>query len=57
MRKDKKNTNKKLVSSGDKLLVGNMRTVKTDYDIPTFGFKSAILIMVAAVISTVIIPL
>ena len=57
MRRDKRNTNKKSVSSGDKLPVGNMRTVKTDYNIPTFGFKSAVLIMVAAVISTVIIPL
>lgn len=42
---------------GFKMPVGDMRRTKTDYDIPTFGFKSALLIVGAAVISTLIIPM
>lgn len=53
---NKKNANNKVNNAGAKMPVGNMRTTKTDYDIPTFGFKSAILIIIAAFISTVILP-
>ncbi|WP_195986872.1 hypothetical protein [Clostridium sp. D53t1_180928_C8] len=42
---------------GFKMPVGDMRRTKTDYDIPTFGFKSALLIVGAAVIATLIIPM
>lgn len=52
----KKKTNEKVNNVGFKMPVGDMRKTKTDYGIPTFGFKSAILIVTAAVISTIIIP-
>ena len=52
----KKVTNEKVTNAGFKMPVGDMRKTKTDYDIPTFGFKSAILIVIVAVISTIIIP-
>lgn len=53
------NEKKKLVinKQGFKMPVGDMRKTKTDYDIPTFGFKSALLIVGAAVVSTLIIPM
>ena len=56
MSKNKK-ANDKVTNAGFKLPAGDMINTKTDYDIPTFGFKSAIVIVVAAVMSTVIIPL
>ena len=42
---------------GFKMPVGDMRKTKTDYDIPTFGFKSALLIVGAAIVSTIVIPM
>ena len=52
----KKVTSEKVTNAGFKMPVGDMRKTKTDYDIPTFGFKSAILIVIAAVVSTILIP-
>lgn len=42
---------------GFKMPVGDMRKTKTDYDIPTLGFKSALLIVGAAIVSTIVIPM
>lgn len=57
MNNNNKKVNRQVYNSKSKLPLGNMITTKTDYDIPTFGFKSALLIIVAAIFSTVILPL
>lgn len=36
--------------------VGELRAKRTDYDIPTFGFKSALIILLGAIIGTIIFP-
>lgn len=37
--------------------VGELRAKKTDYDIPTFGFKSALVIILGAIIATIVLPI
>lgn len=36
--------------------VSKLQAKKTDYNIPTFGYKSAFIILLGAVIATIIIP-
>lgn len=36
--------------------VSELQAKKTDYSIPTFGYKSALVILLGAVIATIIIP-
>lgn len=36
--------------------VGELRAKRTDYNIPTFGFKSALVVLLGAVIGTIIFP-
>ena len=36
--------------------VSELRAKRTDYDIPTFGFKSALIILFGAIIGTIIFP-
>ena len=36
--------------------VSELQAKKTDYNIPTFGYKSALVILLGAVIATIIIP-
>lgn len=37
--------------------VGELQAKKTDYDIPTFGFKSALVIILGAIVGTMIFPI
>jgi len=37
--------------------VSELQSKRTDYDIPTFGFKSALLIITGAIAGTMILPL
>ncbi|MDV4150686.1 hypothetical protein R0131_07535 [Clostridium sp. AL.422] len=37
--------------------VSELRAKRTDYDIPTFGFKSALLILIGAITGTIILPI
>ena len=37
--------------------VSELRAKKTDYDIPTFGFKSALVIILGAIIATIVLPI
>ena len=37
--------------------VSELREKRTDYDIPTFGFKSALLILFGGIVGTIIFPI
>lgn len=37
--------------------VSELHAKKTDYDIPTFGFKSALVILAGAIVGTIIFPI
>lgn len=56
--KTRKNNNGSNITNKNvyKSPVSELSAKKTDYDIPTFGFKSALLLVAAAVLGSIIVP-
>ncbi|MGY5238145.1 hypothetical protein [Clostridium tertium] len=42
---------------GRNSVVSELKAKKTDYNIPTFGYKSALVILLGAILATIIVPI
>lgn len=42
---------------GRKSVISELKAKKTDYNIPTFGYKSALVILLGAITGTIILPM